>query len=220
MHLGKGRFAKWFPITLAVTGSFALLIGIFVAVLSIPRVVAAGHPGSNMPLQGALYVGTNTCFTCHGDHPLDWSLPLYAQTVLDPFEKPQAVVNLKSGEQVQQMDADEIVEAYTSSDETTLRQNPSHQYYVIQTEDGHVVHPSQQNMDAMQTDDRFSKCSTCHTTNLGVKPSEDEDVGLTVFANPVSVTAAEAVLDRQSDRKYETFGASLSHRSSVEKDLF
>ncbi len=220
MHVRKGHVAKWFPITLAVTGSFALLIGIFVAVLSIPRVVAAGHPGSNMPLQGALYVGTNTCFTCHDDQPLDWSLPLYAQTVVDPSEKPQAVVNLKSGEQVQQMDAGEIVEAYTSSDEATLKQNPSHQYYVIQTEDGHVVHPSQLDADVTQTGDRFSKCSTCHTTNLGVKPLEDEDIGLRVFAKPEFLTAAEVVVDRQSDRKYETFGGSISYKFSADQDLF
>ncbi len=220
MHVRKGRIAKWFPITLAVIGSVALLIGIFVAVLSIPRVVAAGHPGSNMPLQGAMYVGTNTCFTCHGDHPLDWSLPLYTQTVVDPSEKPEAVVNLKSDEQVQQMDAGEIVEAYTSGDEATPRQNPSHQYYVIQTEDGHVVHPSQLNADAGQMGDRFSKCSTCHTAELGVKPSKNQDVGLIAFAKPESVMAAEPILDRQSNRKYEAFGVSITFKPGTEQDLF
>jgi len=220
MHVRKGRVAKWFPIALAVTGSIALLIGIFVAVLSIPRVVAAGHPGSNMPLQGAMYVGTNTCFTCHGDHPLDWSLSLYAQSIVDPSEKPQAVVDLKSDEHVQQMDAGEIVEAYTSSDEAALRQNPSHQFYVIKTEDGHVVHPSQLNADAAQAGDRFSKCSTCHTTNLGVKSSKDEAIGLTVFTKPESVMAAEAVIGRQFDRKYKAFGVSISYKFSSDQYLF
>lgn len=200
MNVGKGRIATWFPITLALTGSFALLVGIFVAVLSIPRVVGTGHPASNMPLQGALYVGTNTCFTCHGDRPLDWSLTLYAQTVVDPSEKPQVIVNLKSGDQIQQMDAGEIVEAYTSADEATLRQTPTHQYYVIKTEDGHVVHPSQQNADGLQSGDGFSKCSTCHTTNLGVKPQDDEDVGLIVLGKPD--------------------GVGLFHKPGAKRDLF
>ena len=183
MQVRKGRIARWFPITLGVVGSFALLIGIFVAVLSIPRVVAAGHPGSNLPTQGALYVGTNTCFTCHRNRPLDWSLTLYTQIVVNAPEKPKAVVNLKSAKHVQQIDANAMVEAYTSTDETTLWQNPSHQFYVIKTEDGHVLLPTQQAIDGTQMGSNFSKCSTCHTANLKVKPLGSVTKSLALLMN-------------------------------------
>jgi hypothetical protein len=162
----NGRVAYWFPITLVVVGSFALLIGVFVAVLSIPEVVAKGHPAINFPRQGALHVGTNTCFTCHGDRPLDWTTTLYTQKVVNPAEKPVAVANLIPGEHVQQIDANDIVEAYTTTDEIQRRENTFHQFYVIKTEDGRVLLPDQLNTDGVEAQESLAKCSTCHDHKL------------------------------------------------------
>ncbi len=182
MTLRIGHAVSWFPTTLAVMGSLALLVGIFVAVLSIPEVVAAGHPGSNMPSQGALYVGTNTCFTCHGDRPLDWSLTLYTQIVVAPSEQPQAVTNLKQGDHVQQIDANDMVDAYTTTNEGQSTGNSFHQYYVIKTEDGHILTPIQQNIGDLETknSDSLSKCTTCHNEDSESKLLGFETVGLSM----------------------------------------
>ena len=179
MTLRQGRVAYWFPITLVVAGSFVLLIGIFVAVLSIPEVVAKGHPVVNMPLQGALYVGINTCFTCHGDRPLDWSTTLYTQKVVNPAEKPVAVANLIPGEHIQQIDANEMVEAYTTTDEIQQRENSFHQFYVIKTEDGRVLLPDQLTTDGVEAQESLAKCGTCHTT--GLKPTGFAAKGLAMI---------------------------------------
>jgi cytochrome c553 len=188
--------------TLAVIGSIALLVGIFVAVLSIPRVVSAVHPSSNLPLQGALYIGTNTCFTCHGDKPLDWSATLYAQMVAVPSEKPQAIANLKAGEQVQQIDAGEIVDAYTTQDEDRAKTNSFQQNYVIQTEDGYVVHPSLRTTRETSLEDSFTKCSICHTQDSNRQGFDTVDLDGAPRSEKVTMTLVTI------------------YRSGIDKDLF
>ncbi len=200
--LRHGHVASWFPMTLAVIGSIALLVGIFVAVLSIPRVVAAVHPSSNLPLQGALYIGTNTCFTCHGDKPLDWSATLYAQMVAVPSEKPQAIANLKAGEQVQQIDASEIVDAYTTQDEDQAKHNSFQQNYVIQTEDGFVVHPSLRTTRETSSEDSFTKCSICHVQDSNRQGFDTVDLDGAPQPDNITTTAA------------------ITYRSVMNKDLF
>lgn len=194
-----GHVASWFPMTLAVIGSIALLVGIFVAVLSIPRVVTAGHPSSNLPLQGALYIGTNTCFTCHGDKPLDWSAALYAQMVAVPSEKPQVIANLKAGEQVQQIDAGEIVDAYTTQDEDRSTNNSFQQNYVIQTEDGLVVHPSLRTTRETSSEDSFTKCSICHVQDSNRQGLNTVD--LDGAPQPDVITMTGTITDRSGTNK-------------------
>ena len=216
MILRKGRVASWFPVALVVAGSFALLVGIFVAVLSIPEVVAARHPGTNTPLQSAFYVGTNTCFTCHGDRPSDWSLTLYAQKVVSPSEKPVAVTNLEPGEHVQQIDTNEMVEAYTTTDEIQSKGNSFNQYYVIKTEDGHLLLPDQQTTDDMQAQDSLAICSTCHVTNTNVKPLGFEAISLEVVVKREPVQTVSMV----TNHKYPVLGVSAVHKSGTSSDLF
>ena len=62
---------------LAVIGSVAVAAGLFVAVLTMTR-TPANHRGINRPA-GTIYVGANTCFTCHKDQDHDWSQMLNAQ---------------------------------------------------------------------------------------------------------------------------------------------
>ncbi len=191
MRLGKGRMAKWFPVSLALTGSLALLIGIFVAVLSIPEVVAGGHLGGNVLMPGALYVGTNTCFTCHGDQPLDWSLTLYAQTVVDPLQKPMVMTNLGADDEIRVVDVGDMVEAYTTEDQLTTDHNLFGQYYVIQTEDGHTVFPKQQYEDEAEPGNSLTNCGTCHTAGGATKAVEIATIRLAV---PLDIVAKQPIM--------------------------
>ncbi len=214
----KGRIATWFPITLAVTGSFALLVGIFVAVLSIPEVVAAGHPTVKVPSQqGAMYIGTNTCFTCHGERPWDWSLTLYTQTIVDAPEKPMAVANLKPGVQVQQINTDEMVEAYTTADNVGARQDPTRQYYVIKTEDGHILLPSQKNAEEANTDDALGQCMTCHTSNIDTNPSGSKRLTLAIEPRPVQTIAV--VIYPKFNKSHDYLSLSDFHKSRFDREL-
>ena len=175
MTFPSKHVVRWVPLTLAVTGGIALLVGIFVAVLSIPEVVSAGHPGSKLPMQGALYIGTNTCVTCHGDEPLDWSL-LYKQTVMNPAEKPHVIANLQSAEQIQQIDAGDMVDAYTTTDEIPATDDMYHQNYVIKTEDGRLVLP-QSKTDDVRLNDESSFCNRCHTIEVVWEPGNLRSLG-------------------------------------------
>lgn len=182
MESGKGRAAYWFPITLAVAGSLALLFGVFVAVLSIPEVVAAAHFNTAPASQSALYVGASTCFTCHSDRQWDWSLTLYTQTVVDPTENPQAVTHVAQDDRVQVMGAGQMVEAYTTADTLTTQEQFFHQHYVIRTEDGRLLLPGKGHGvldDAGEAGlgGAMAQCSLCHTASLQPDTLDSQLVG-------------------------------------------
>ncbi len=74
---------------LSIIGSVALASGLFVAVLTITR-APANHEGIHSPVNGAIYVGDETCYSCHAGETPDWSLKLDAQqAVASPVANPQ-----------------------------------------------------------------------------------------------------------------------------------
>lgn len=112
---------------LAIAGSVALAVGLFVAVLTMTR-TPANHSGINMPFGGGVYVGGGTCFTCHQDENPDWSLTLDLQSAAVPLVNPQVVAA--------DMSAGEVMPHLEFADAVVLPDNSENkQQYIIKTED-------------------------------------------------------------------------------------
>lgn len=165
MKLRHGRIAKWFPITLATTGSLALIAGVFVAFFSV--IVSTDDQGSpNVPVHGAVYVGANTCYTCHSEESQDWSLSLHTQLIVNTVVKPAIITKQSSIAAVRQIDLGDMTDPYTPGSTT----NPNSQRYIIITETGHTLLNGQWNTtdpksEAVNPDESSIKCSGCHTTD-------------------------------------------------------
>lgn len=127
MSLIHRRMGKLIPTLLAVIGSAALAVGVFVAVNSVTR-TPADHRGINMPFGGAVYVGEDTCFTCHRDENPDWSLTLDLQQAVAPMANPQVVTaGVNASEIVPHLDIGGLAALPTEGD--------AQQQYIIETED-------------------------------------------------------------------------------------
>lgn len=133
MLAGSGRRVKLIPALLALVGSVALAAGLFVAVITMTR-TPADHQGINMPLGGAVYVGDDTCFTCHKDQNPDWSLTLDAQPAAAPMANPQVIaVDINVREAVPHLELNATAALPADSKDK--------QQYIIETEDDHVSLP-------------------------------------------------------------------------------
>jgi cytochrome c553 len=174
------RTGKWLRMILVVIGSLALVTGSFVAIMTVTRTTASVH-GTDTPFQGAVYVGANTCFTCHGDQGPDWSPKPSAQAVLIPPANPRAiVVNIvKSNGQVAIQGA---ASAYTTED---VYDSSGDQRYVITTEEGYAFLPSQWQWakPAWETDNPlfwYSSCGRCHRTGVSLQASRFDGMGASI----------------------------------------
>ncbi|MCC6804232.1 MAG: hypothetical protein IT319_15225 [Anaerolineae bacterium] len=127
---------------LAIAGSAALATGLFVAALTMTR-TPANHSGINLPFGGGVYVGGNTCFTCHGDEDPDWLLTLEPQPAAAPMANPHVVAADAS--------AHVVIPHVEFADTNILPENnSSRQQYIIETEDDHGALPEGMNREALK----------------------------------------------------------------------
>lgn len=127
MSLIHRRRGKFIPALLAIIGSAALAVGVFVAVNTVTR-TPADHRGINLPFGGAVYVGEDTCFTCHRDENPNWSLTLDLQPAAAPMANPQVVAEgVNAREVVPHLEVGGVAALPTEGNAA--------QQYIIETED-------------------------------------------------------------------------------------
>lgn len=127
---------------LAIAGSAALATGLFVAVLTMTR-TPANHSRINLPFGGGVYVGGDTCFTCHGDEDLDWSLTLEPQPAAAPIANPHVVAA--------DVSAHVVIPHMEFANTNVLPENSgSRQQYIIETEDDQGALPEGMNRTALK----------------------------------------------------------------------
>jgi cytochrome c553 len=151
--------ALWLPMLLGVTGGVALLAGIFVAVTTPMKELRS----PSLPLHGAIYVGANTCYTCHNDESGGGSLARSPQV----FDNPLPVVaRPQTGDEVQQINMDDM--AYTTEEFPAQVGSSNPQRYVLRTEGGHTLLPSQWDSSELgisKPDEAAIRCGDCHAAS-------------------------------------------------------
>ena len=149
------HIARSIPVLLTIIGSMALAAGLFVAVLTITR-TPANHEGIHPPVNGAIYIGDETCYSCHNGQPPDWSLTLDAQqAVASPVANPQIVttdVNIHAELQRPRPAADPTESVSRLEGDS----DQNRQRYVITTETDAVLPPGHE-------EDTTIPCTDCHT---------------------------------------------------------
>ena len=142
MQAGNARRGRLITALLAIAGSVALAAGLFVAVLTMTR-TPTNHSGINLPFGGGVYVGGDTCFTCHQDDDLDWSLTLDLQLAAAPLANPQVVA--ADG------DVHAVMPHLGFADMAVLPDNSEDkQQYIIKTEDDQTFLPRQMDTSALK----------------------------------------------------------------------
>ena len=138
---------KWIPLLLTFIGSAAVASGLFVALFTATRAPVA-HDGIRMPAM--IYVGANTCYTCHEDQDHNWSQMINTQQIAQPLANPQSAmleVNLKTET------APLLMGALGVFDDVLRADWLESQHYVIATEEGSVVVPG--------SDSASKDCTDC-----------------------------------------------------------
>ncbi len=164
------HLARSIQILLTVIGSVALASGLFVAVLTITR-TPANHEGIDPPLSGAIYVGDDTCYSCHAGQDPDWSLKLDAQqAVASPVANPQiALTDVDVHAELQRRPlASEATESVGVLGDDPDRNT---QRYVITTETDPVLPPGHET-------DATIPCTECHTVEAAESMPETNQLTL------------------------------------------
>lgn len=160
-----GRRSKWLLLLLTFVGSSAVAAGLFVAVLTMTR-TPADHEGIELP--GTMYVGANTCFTCHKDQEHNWSEMLSAELITSPLANPQsAVLDVNVRTEVAPL----IIGGTTASESAPFADWRESQSYIIAVDDGAVG----SNAPTVETSPmpQSSDCEDCDAT-----PQTSEDLSL------------------------------------------
>lgn len=146
------RAEQWIPLVLVFIGSLALVSGLLVAVLTMTRTTEDDR-GIQEPRHGVIYIGANTCFTCHKDQDHNWALLDNAQTIAHTVTPP---VDVALNQSIPQLAPVPILEAATQ---------PSAQNYIIATENDQVRRAEQWNVDHLKSKPRgwTTECADCHT---------------------------------------------------------
>lgn len=155
----KSRIGKstGFAVLLAVIGSTAFAVGIYVAVMTM--IHAPLNRSEVVPAsRGAVYVGGSTCFTCHDDQALDWSLALDAQTAATPMANPQqvAAADVSVRETTRRTAGGVAGELPASGDML-------HHPYVIATE---AEHPAGSGAGGSAAPPQDATCADCHAAQV------------------------------------------------------
>jgi hypothetical protein len=154
-----GRTAQWIPLVLVFIGSLAFASGLFVAVLTMTRTYDDDR-GISQPRHGVIYVGADTCFTCHKDQTHDWSLLVDSQPVASPVTNPQAaLVDVAANESIPHLDLGSTVPILEAAAQ------PSDPHYVITTENDQILHADQWSGDSLKSKPLgwTAQCADCHT---------------------------------------------------------
>ncbi len=161
--LGRTQhIARSIQVLLTIIGSVALASGLFVAVLTITR-TPANHEGIHPPVNGAIYVGNETCYSCHAGQAPDWSLKLDAQqAVASPVANPQiALTDVDIHAELQRHPlANDATESVSVLGDDPDRNS---QRYVITTEIDPVLPPGHET-------DATIPCTDCHTVEPSAEP--------------------------------------------------
>ncbi len=159
MQSQTNRAKQWIPLMLVFIGSLALASGLFVAVLTMTRTTNDDR-GIQEPRHGVIYVGANTCFTCHKDQDHNWALLDNAQPVAHPQIAP---VDVTVSQTIPQLTPGSTVPVLEAADQST---NP---LYIITTENDQIRRADQWNVEHLKTKphDWTAQCADCHTKPTG-----------------------------------------------------
>lgn len=136
MNLRNSHRVQWLPITLAVVGSITLAVGIWVALVTIAKSPSSLH-AAGLSFQRAIYVGSNTCFTCHSQQQQEWSLMRYDNPIGDPIAR-----SIVWDTAMRRIAVNGSANAYTKDGENQASSQVYSQRYIIKTEYGHVLLPT------------------------------------------------------------------------------
>ncbi len=180
---------------LLTLGIIVVATGVVVASAS-PRAPTTDVGAYRTPPQGATYVGSTTCFTCHSAEHRDWSNTLHSKAFEEVAANPKAVLaDFASGDEFRQVDG----KAYAAADVTYTVGSKARQRYVQKTDKGYQVLPGEWDIAAKQwikadAADWTKDCVGCHTTGLDVAKMTWSEAGVTCEAchGPGSVHVEKA----------------------------
>jgi len=124
-----------------------------------------------LPPEGAEYVGSASCFTCHSDQHRNWSTTSHPYMIQDVSANPGAILaDFAAGEDVR---GDQ---PYALEDIVFTMGSKHNQRYIAASDDGYVVLPGQWSIDsgawvAADSADWLKDCAGCHTTGFDVETS-------------------------------------------------
>jgi cytochrome c553 len=154
---------KRLQILLTIVGAVAILAGALIVVSSMTLGTPA-YQTDDPSHESIVYIGTNTCFTCHSDTHRDGWHALHPQVIQNPVANPQVILaDFSATQAVRQIDAGSETRAFTADDVTYG--GPS-QRYIMKTEDGYAVLPGSWILVAgdveVSSTDWTEDCAGCH----------------------------------------------------------
>ncbi len=165
---------------LSVVGSIALAAGVYVAVITMTR-TPANHRGIGLPLHGAVYVGADTCFTCHENGNPDWSLMLDTEPVTSPVANPQGgLVDVSAHAQPPLVGG----AATTSVAIIGAASAAVNQHYVVATENDHLRLPSPTHP-PLPSSEASALCADCHADETAAGAVQlERETGACIICHP------------------------------------
>jgi hypothetical protein len=173
---------------LAIAGALTLAIGAVLIATDTAASPSAIEPGDDQTGQNAVYVGSNTCFTCHPNEILHWDAAIHTAVIQDPVVNPAAALaDFNSGAAIRQLEINGETRAYTAQDIAFIMNGEDRQRYVMRTEDGFALLPGQWNSAERrwinaEPSDWLGECAGCHTTGFSLATGTFVDIGVTCEA--------------------------------------
>ncbi len=194
----EGFIMKTLGLKIVVWGIIFLAAGVIVAWAS-PPVTPVIQQMYRTPPQGATFVGSTACFTCHSAEHRAWSNTLHSKMVQDVAANPKAVLaDFAAGADLHSVGG----KAYVAADVTFTLGSYSLQRYVQKTDQGYQVLPGEWDVKAkawVKADaaDWLKDCAGCHTTGFDVAKLSWNETGVSCEAchgpGSVHVDKAEAL---------------------------
>lgn len=190
MTLQRRRRINWIISLLVAVGCLALVSGIAMAVSSVTFTI--NSPLSlNVSRHKAVYVGANTCYTCHKDNTRETSLSPHTQTNVKPVAVEAEFEALVA---VPQQQFDTIAKAYTTQAEASPSASLNTQDYVVRTESGWTLLHGRGTAEnpvgeALSPEGAPVACSICHSGDLAQAYADGDatsDQGQTVIVPKTS----------------------------------
>lgn len=177
---------KRVQILLAIAGALTLAFG---AVLLATDAVASPFAldRADSAHGDAVYVGSNTCFTCHPNEvDLHWDADVHTAVIQDPVVNPVAA-DFSTGADVRQLEISGETRAYTAQDIAFIMSGTDRQRYVMRTEDGFTLLPGQwdtvsRRWTSAAPGDWLGECAGCHSTGFVPAVKTFAEIGVTCEA--------------------------------------
>ncbi|NWF68135.1 MAG: hypothetical protein HXY40_03535 [Chloroflexi bacterium] len=127
-------YRKWLQIALGTVGSSALLLGALLVAITALAAPSIDDPHKTPPGQGAIFVGSQACITCHVEQLNLWDATLRPIAIEGTVSNPvMVVVDVHLGEEFQQMQSSA---AYTAGELAGDQGGGARQRYIVRTEGG------------------------------------------------------------------------------------